>query len=84
MTGHRSKLRIIVGSGDLDSSLMGERMLDPEQTNDRLLLLRRLCELSAERIDQEIADQQRAWKLLLEEENRATMERLATCRSGSE
>ncbi len=54
-------------------------MLDPEQTNERLLLLRQLCELRAEQIEQEIADQQRAWKLLLEEEDRATIERLARC-----
>jgi len=58
-------------------------MLGPEQTSERLLLLRRLCALRTERFDQEIANQQRAWKLLLEEENRATIERLATCRAGS-
>ena len=56
-------------------------MLDSEQINDRLLLLRRFRELTAQRIEQEIADQQQAWKLLLEEENRATIERLATCKS---
>ena len=49
-------------------------MLDSEQINDRLLLLRRFRELTAQRIEQEIADQQQAWKLLLEEENRATIE----------
>ena len=52
-------------------------MLEPEQTNERLLIIRRLCELSSQRIDQEIADKQQAWKLLLEEKNRATIERLA-------
>ena len=51
-----------------------------EQTNDRLLFLRRLRELSAEGIEQQFADQQRAWKLLLEEENRAIIERLTTCK----
>ena len=55
-------------------------MLDSEQINDRLLFLRRLRELTAERIEQQIADQQQAWKLLLEEENRATIERIATCK----
>jgi len=55
-------------------------MLDSEQINDRLLLLRRFRELTAQRIEQEIADQQQAWKLLLEEENRATIERIATCK----
>ena len=55
-------------------------MLDHDQTNDRLLFLRRLRDQSAERIDREIADQQRVWKLRLEEENRATIERLATCK----
>mgnify|MGYP006871752103 CR=1 FL=1 len=51
-------------------------MLDPEQTHDRLLILYRLRELTAERIEQEIADQHRTWKLL-EEKNRATVERLS-------
>jgi len=55
-------------------------MLDSEQINDRLLLLRRFRELTAQRIEQEIADQQQAWKLLLEEENRATIERIARCK----
>jgi hypothetical protein len=55
-------------------------MIDIELINDRLLFLRRLRELTAERIEQQIADQQRAWKLLLEEENRATIERIATCK----
>ena len=54
-------------------------MFDSEQINDRLLFLRRLRELTAERIEQQIADLHQAWKLLLEEENRATIERLATC-----
>ena len=56
-------------------------MLDLEQIDDRLLYMIRLRELTAERIEQQIADQQQAWKLLLEEENRATIERLATCKS---
>ncbi len=51
-------------------------MLDPEQTRERVLLLHRLRELTAERIEKEIANQQRTWKLL-QEKNRATMERLA-------
>ena len=51
-------------------------MLDPEQTNDRLLFLYRLRELTAQRIEQESADQHRTWKLL-EEKNRATIERLS-------
>jgi hypothetical protein len=55
-------------------------MIESELINDRLLFLRRLRELTAERFDQEIADQQRAWKLLLEEENRATIQRIATCK----
>ena len=56
-------------------------MLDSEQINDRLLSLRPLRELTAEGIEQQFADQQRAWKLLLEEENRATIERIATCKN---
>ena len=52
-------------------------MLDHEKTNDRLLLLRRLRQLTAERIERQIADQQQALRLLLEEENRAT---IATCK----
>ena len=59
-------------------------MLEPEQTNERLLIIRRLCELSAQRIDQEIADKQQAWKLLLEEKNRATIERLAASKIARE
>ena len=55
-------------------------MLDLEQTKDRLLFLRQLRQLSTERIDQEIADQQRAWKQVLEEKNRATIERIALCK----
>ena len=51
-----------------------------ELINNRLLSLRRLRELTAEGIEQQFADQQRAWKLLLEEENRATIERIATCK----
>jgi len=50
------------------------------QISDRLLFLRRLRELTAEGIEQQFADQQQAWKLLLEEENRATIERIATCK----
>jgi hypothetical protein len=53
-------------------------MLDSELINDRLLFLRRLRELTA--VEQQFADQQRAWILLLEEENRATIERIATCK----
>ena len=45
-------------------------MLDSDQINDRLLFLRRLREITAEQIQQQIADQQQAWKLLLEEKNR--------------
>jgi hypothetical protein len=55
-------------------------MLDSDQIDDRLLFLRRLRELNAEQIEQQIADQQQAWKLLLEEENRATIERIASCK----
>jgi len=55
-------------------------MLDLEQIDDRLLYMIRLRELTAERIEQQIADQQQAWKLLLEEENRATIERIARCK----
>ena len=55
-------------------------MLDLEQIDDRLLYMIRLRELTAERIEQQIADQQQAWKLLLEEENRATIQRIATCK----
>jgi len=51
-------------------------MLDPEQTRERVLLLQRLRELTAERMEQEIADQERTLKLL-EEQNRATIERLS-------
>ena len=56
-------------------------MLDPKQNNDRLQYLQRLRDLSTERIDQGIADQLHAWKVLLEEKNRATIERLAMCKS---
>jgi len=56
-------------------------MLDPEQTNDRRLFIQQLSELNAERIENEMADQHRAWKLLLEEKNRATIERIATCKN---
>jgi hypothetical protein len=55
-------------------------MLDSDQKEDRLLFLKRLRELTAVQIEQQIADQQQAWKLLLEEENRATIERIAACR----
>jgi len=51
-------------------------MLDPDQTRERVLMFQRLRELTAERIEQETANQQRTWKLL-EEKNRATIERLA-------
>lgn len=50
-------------------------MLDPEQTRERVLIFQRLRDLTAERIEQEISNQQRTWKLL-EEQNRATIERL--------
>jgi len=56
-------------------------MLDPEQINDRLLFLRRLRDQSAERVELEIANQQRAWKLPLEENSRATIERVALCKT---
>jgi hypothetical protein len=50
-------------------------MLDPETTRERVLRLQWLRELTAERIEQEIADQERTLKLL-EETNRKTVERL--------
>ena len=50
-------------------------MLDPEQTRQRVLMYQRLRELTAARIEQEAAEQQRMWKLL-EEKNQATIERL--------
>jgi hypothetical protein len=50
-------------------------MLDPEKTRERVLLLQRLRELTAERMEQEIAEQERMLKLL-EEKNRATVARL--------
>jgi len=56
-------------------------MLDPEQINDRRLFLQRLRELTAERIEQEIAEKQQKWKKLLEEKNLATIERLASCKN---
>jgi len=55
-------------------------MLDPQQANDRRLFIQQLSELNAERIENEMADQHRAWKLLLEEKNRATIERIMTCK----
>ena len=55
-------------------------MLDPERINDRRLFLQRLRELTAERIEQELAEQQQRWKLL-EEKNLATSERLAACKN---
>ena len=51
-------------------------MLNPEQTRERVLLLQRLRELTAERIEQEIADQERTLKRL-QEKNRANVERLS-------
>ena len=54
-------------------------MLDPEQTRERVLIFQRLRELTAERIEQQIANQQRTW-ILLEEKNRATIERLIACK----
>jgi hypothetical protein len=56
-------------------------MLDPEETRERILLFQRLRELNAERIEQEIADQERALKLL-DEKTRATVERLARVTEG--
>ncbi len=50
-------------------------MLDPEIARERVLLLQQLRELTAERIEKESARQQRMWRLL-EEKNRATVERL--------
>ena len=55
-------------------------MLDSDQIDDRLLSLRRLREKTAEQIEQQIADQHQAWKLLLEEEYQATIERIASCK----
>jgi hypothetical protein len=52
-------------------------MLDSEKSNERLLLLQQLRDLNAERIEHEMAEQHQAWKLALEENNRATIERLA-------
>jgi hypothetical protein len=49
-------------------------MLDPEKTRERILLLQRLRELNVARIEKEIDDQEQALKLL-EEKNRATIER---------
>ena len=54
-------------------------MLEPEKTRERVLLLQRLRELTAERIEKEIADQSRTLKLL-EEKHRATIDRLAAIR----
>ncbi len=54
-------------------------MLDPEKTRERVLLLQRLRELAAERMEQEIADQERTLKLR-EEKNRETIERLSACK----
>jgi hypothetical protein len=54
-------------------------MLDPEKTCERVLLLQRLRELNAERMEQEIVNQQRTW-LMFEEKSRATIERLAACK----
>lgn len=50
-------------------------MLDPEQTRERVIFLHRLRELTAERIEQESADQLQTWKLL-NEKYRATIDRL--------
>ncbi len=51
-------------------------MFDPEINRERVLLLYQLRELAAERTEQELARQQRSWKLL-EEKNLATVERLS-------
>jgi hypothetical protein len=55
-------------------------MLDPEQTRERVLLLQRLRELAAERMEQEIADQKRTVKLR-EEKHRETIERLSASKT---
>jgi len=51
-------------------------MLDSEKTRERILLFQRLRELTTERIEAEIGDQARIFKLL-EEKNQATVERLS-------
>jgi hypothetical protein len=51
-------------------------MLDPEKTRERVWFLQRLRELAAERMEQEIADQERTVKLR-EEKHRETIERLS-------
>lgn len=51
-------------------------MLDPEKTREGALRLQRLRQLTAERIQQEIADQERTLKLL-KEKHRETVERLS-------
>jgi hypothetical protein len=48
-------------------------MLDPEKTRERVLLLHRLRELTAERMEQEIDETLK----LLEEKNQATIKRLS-------
>ena len=50
-------------------------MLDPEQTRERVLILQRLRDLTAELIEQQSANQERA-RQLLEEKHQATIERL--------
>jgi hypothetical protein len=51
-------------------------MLDPDKTRERVLLLQRLRELNAQRIEKEMADQELALELL-EEKYRQAAERLA-------
>ena len=54
-------------------------MLDPDKSHDRVLMLQRLRDLTAERIELEGANQLRMWKLL-EEKQQATIERLIACK----
>jgi hypothetical protein len=51
-------------------------MLDPDETRERILLLQRLRELNAARIEKEMADQELALELL-EERYRQAVERLS-------
>lgn len=51
-------------------------MLDPDETRERTLLLQRLRELNAARIEKEMTDQERALELL-EERYRQAVERLS-------
>ena len=49
-------------------------MLDPEKVRERVTLLQRLRELPAERIEQEIGDQERTLKLLEEKTERPSID----------